>query len=47
MRCGIFFILQKFIPISVPKEYKLCQHYETMHKEKCGQLKGKLGEDKR
>jgi len=30
----------------VPKEYSLCHHYETMHKEKFSQLEGKLKEDK-
>jgi hypothetical protein len=31
---------------SVPKEYNLHRHYETLHKDKFGVLEGKLREDK-
>jgi hypothetical protein len=32
--------------VSVPKEYNLRRHYETIHKDKFGVLEGKLREDK-
>jgi hypothetical protein len=32
--------------VSVPKEYNLRRHYETLHKDKFGVLAGKLREDK-
>jgi hypothetical protein len=32
--------------VSVPKEYNLCHHYETLHKDKFGVFEGKLREDK-
>jgi hypothetical protein len=32
--------------VSVPKEYNLRRHYETLHKDKFGVLEGKLREDK-
>jgi hypothetical protein len=31
--------------LSVPKEYNLHCHYETLHKDKFGVLEGKLRED--
>jgi hypothetical protein len=32
--------------VSVPKEYNLRRHYETLHNDAFGVLKGKLREDK-
>jgi hypothetical protein len=32
--------------VSMPKEYNLCHHYKTLHKDRFGVLEGNLREDK-